>query len=164
MKKVPLCHERAWCTLLSGTWAVRKFRPRNDESISPPTDPLNDFAAVESIRRDARDGSAGALYRPGRNRVIIARQRILGGIDLVGCSGSGHGYPSDPYCISRATKIKLTYCRMNLEIRYGRNVGSRPQPMLDRYYYTFLSLVQIFFSLTCCTWLEQTIQAYTMIR
>ena len=62
---------------------VRKFRPRNDESISPPTDPLNDFAVVESIRWDVSDGSAGTLYRPGRNRAIIARQRILSKIGLV---------------------------------------------------------------------------------
>lgn len=95
---------RAPCVPVHGL-CVNFDRETTDESISPPTDPLNDFAAVESIRRDVRDGSAGALYRLGRNRVIIARQRILG---PVGRDRSGHGYPSDPYCISRATKIKLT--------------------------------------------------------
>lgn len=92
MKKKQCCVTRESARALrSGTRAVRKFRSRDDESISPPTDPLNDFAAVESIRRDVHDGSAGALYRPGRNRVIIARQRILTG--RIGLARSGHGYP-----------------------------------------------------------------------
>lgn len=58
--------------------SFREFRSRNDESISLSIDPLNDFTAVESIRRD--DEFAGAFCRPynGRNRAIMARQRIPG--------------------------------------------------------------------------------------